>query len=175
MKKYENQIDEYCTKDFNQCKDNTTLIYDDGFTKKSIPAKIPDEYTALTQLLTEDKINMYEICDNYPQIYETYYKVLERITLERDSHKEREIPEVVWIYGHPGSGKTEFAQKSLKTYEIMRKHDFVFTGLRGHKNIIYENVTNHERLEDLMKMFSGDPLVVKIPYNFLQSIIYITC
>jgi hypothetical protein len=29
-----------------------------------------------------------------------------------------------------------------------------------------------------MKMFSGDPLVVKIPYknyNFLPSIIYITC
>jgi hypothetical protein len=29
-----------------------------------------------------------------------------------------------------------------------------------------------------MKMFSGDPLVVKIPYglyNFLPSIIYVTC
>jgi hypothetical protein len=60
----------------------------------------------------------------------------------------------------------------------MRKKDFVYTGLRGHKNIIYENVTNTERLEDLMKMFSGDPLVVKIPYghyNFLPSIIYVTC
>jgi hypothetical protein len=60
----------------------------------------------------------------------------------------------------------------------MRKHDFVYTGLRGHKNIIYENVTNHERLEDLMKMFSGDLFVVKIPYghyNFLSSIIYFTC
>jgi hypothetical protein len=44
MKKYENQIVQYCTKDFNQGKDNTTLIYDDGFTKKSISAKIPDEY-----------------------------------------------------------------------------------------------------------------------------------
>jgi hypothetical protein len=60
----------------------------------------------------------------------------------------------------------------------MRKHDFVYTGLHGHKNIIYENVTNHERLEDLMKMFSGDPLIIKIPYgpyNFLPSIIYVTC
>jgi hypothetical protein len=25
----------------------------------------------------------------------------------------------------------------LKTYDIMRKEDFVYTGLRGHKNIIY--------------------------------------
>jgi hypothetical protein len=66
------------------------LIYDDGCTKKSIPVKIPDEYTTLSQLLTEDKINMYEICENYPQIYETYYKVLEKITLERDRNKERE-------------------------------------------------------------------------------------
>jgi hypothetical protein len=92
MKGYENQIVQHCTKDFNQGKDNTTLIYDDGFTKKFIPAKIPEEYTALTQLLTEDKINMYEICENYPHIYETYYKALEKITLERDSNKEREIP-----------------------------------------------------------------------------------
>jgi hypothetical protein len=60
----------------------------------------------------------------------------------------------------------------------MRKQDFDYTGLRGHKNIIYENVTNNERLEDLMKMFSDDHLVVKIPcnnYNFLPSIIYVTC
>jgi hypothetical protein len=59
----------------------------------------------------------------------------------------------------------------------MRKQDFVYTGLRSHKNIIHENVGNHERLEDLMKMFSGDSLVVKISngnYNFLPSIIYVT-
>jgi hypothetical protein len=91
---------------------------------------------------------MYEICENYPQIYETYYKVLEKITLERDSHKEREIPEVAWIYGPPGSEKTEFAQECLKTYDIMTKKVFIFTGLHGHKNIIYENVTNTEKLED---------------------------
>jgi hypothetical protein len=120
MKGYENKIVQYCTKNFNQGKDNTTLIYDDGFTKKSIPAKIPDEYSALTKLLSEDKINMYEICENYQQIYETYYKALEKITLERDSHKEREIPEVAWIYGPPGSVKTEFVQDCLKTYDIMR-------------------------------------------------------
>jgi hypothetical protein len=108
MKGYENQIVEYCTKDFNQGKDNTTLIYDDGCTKKSIPVKIPEEYSALTQLLTGDKINIYEICENFSHIYESYYKALERITLEHDRHKEREIPEVNWIYGPLGSGKTEF-------------------------------------------------------------------
>jgi hypothetical protein len=113
------------------------LIYDDGYTKNSISVKIPEEYGGLTQLLTEDKINMYEICENYPYIYETYYKALEKITLKRDSHKEREIPEVAWIYGPPCSEKTEFAQDCLKTYDIMRKEDFVYTGLRGHKNIIY--------------------------------------
>jgi hypothetical protein len=121
MKGYENQIVQYCTKDFNHGKDNTTLIYDDGFRKKSIPVKIPEEYTALAQLLTEDKISMHEICVNYPKIYETYYKVLEKIILECDSYKEREILEVNWIYSHPGSGKTEFAQDCLKTYDIMRK------------------------------------------------------
>jgi hypothetical protein len=131
MKGYENQIVQHCTKDFNQGKDNITLIYDDGFTKKSIPVKISEENTALTQLLTEDK-TIYEICENYPQIYETYYEVLKKITLERDFHKEREIPEVAWIYGLPGSGKTEFAQDCLKTYDIMRKKtlstlDFVVT------------------------------------------------
>jgi hypothetical protein len=66
----------------------------------------------------------------------------------------------------------------LKTYDIKRKKYFVYTGLHGHKNIIYENVTTTERLEDLMKMFSDDHLVVKIPYchyNFLPSIIYVTC
>jgi hypothetical protein len=59
----------------------------------------------------------------------------------------------------------------------MRKQDFVYTGLRGHKNIIYENVTNQERLKDLMKIFSGNPLIVKIPYGhyFLSSIIYVIC
>jgi hypothetical protein len=105
MKGYENQIVQYCTKDFNQGKDNTTLIYNDGYTKKSIPVKIPEKYGTLTQLLTEDKISIYEICENYPQVYEIYYKGLERITLERDSYKEREIPEVNWIYGPPGSKK----------------------------------------------------------------------
>jgi hypothetical protein len=88
MKKYENQIVQYCTKDFNQNKDNTTLVYDDGFTRKSIPVKIPEEYSALTQLLTEDKISIYEFCENYPHIYKTYYKALERTTFEHD-HKKR--------------------------------------------------------------------------------------
>jgi hypothetical protein len=112
MKGYENQVVQHCTKDFNQGKDNTTLIYEDGFTKGSIPipVKIPKKYVPLIQLLTEDKISIYEICENYPQIYETYFKTFERITLERDRHKEREIPEVNWIYGPPYSGKTEFTQ-----------------------------------------------------------------
>jgi hypothetical protein len=104
MKGYENQIVQHCTKDFNQGKDNTTLIYDDGFTKRSIIVKIPEEYSALTQLLSEDKISIYEMCENYPNIYQTYYKALERIILERDNHKEREIPKVNWIHGCPSSG-----------------------------------------------------------------------
>jgi hypothetical protein len=70
--------------------------------KKSITVKTPEEYGPFTQLLTEDKISIYKICENYPHIYETYYKALERITLERDHHKEREIAEVNWIYGPPG-------------------------------------------------------------------------
>jgi hypothetical protein len=114
MKGYENQIVQHCTKDFNQGKDNTTLVYDNGCTKRSIPVKIPGEYGALSQLLTEDKINIYEICE-----------ALERIILERDCHKERKIPEVNWIYVSPGSEKTEFAQDSLKTYDLMKKQDFV--------------------------------------------------
>jgi hypothetical protein len=60
----------------------------------------------------------------------------------------------------------------------MKKHEFVYTGLQNHKNIIYENVTNHERLEDLIKTFSNDPFILKIPYghyNFLPAIIYVTC
>jgi hypothetical protein len=92
-------------------------------------------------------------------------------------HKEREILEFKWIYRPTGSGKIEFSLVSLKTYDLMRKQDFVYTGLGNHKNIIYENATNHERLEYMMKMFSGCPLVVKIPYvhyNFLPTIIYIT-
>jgi hypothetical protein len=84
MKEYENQIIQHCIKDLNQGKDNTTLIYDEGFIKRFIPAKISEEYGALTQLLTEDKISIYEICENYPHIYQTYYKVLERVALERD-------------------------------------------------------------------------------------------
>jgi hypothetical protein len=59
-------------------------------------------------------------------------------------------------YGSSGSGKTEFAQDCLRIYDLMRKQDFVYTGLLDHKNIIYENITNHERFVDLMKMFPGD-------------------
>jgi hypothetical protein len=44
MKGYENQIVQHYTKDYNQGKDNTTLISDDGCIKKSIPVKIPKEY-----------------------------------------------------------------------------------------------------------------------------------
>jgi hypothetical protein len=36
MKGYENQIVQYCAKDFNQGKDKTTLVYDDGCIKRSI-------------------------------------------------------------------------------------------------------------------------------------------
>jgi hypothetical protein len=63
-------------------------------------------------------------------------------------------------------GKTEFPQEYLKIYDLMKKQDFIYTGLRSHKNIIYKNGVNPERLEDLVKMFSGDPLVVKIPCEF---------
>jgi hypothetical protein len=84
MKGYENQVDHHYTKDFNQDKVNNTLIYDDGFTKRSIPVNIFEEYGALSQLLTEDKITIYEICENYPHIYENYYKEFEKIVFERD-------------------------------------------------------------------------------------------
>jgi hypothetical protein len=77
IKVYENQVVQLCTKDFNQGKDKTTLVYDDDYTKKSIPVKIPEDYCALNQLLTEDKITIYEICENYPHICETYYKALD--------------------------------------------------------------------------------------------------
>jgi hypothetical protein len=77
---YENEVVQHCAEDFNQGKDRINLINDEGLRKRFIPIKIPEEYGALTQLLTEDKITIYEICENYPHIYETYYKVLERIT-----------------------------------------------------------------------------------------------
>jgi hypothetical protein len=79
-----NRVVHHYTKDFNRGKDRTILIYDDDLTKKSIPAKIPEEYGALTQLLTENKITTYKICENYPHIYEIYFKVLERIIFESD-------------------------------------------------------------------------------------------
>jgi hypothetical protein len=120
MKGYENQIIQHCTKNFNQGKYNTILIYDDGFTRRSISVKIPEAYNALTQHLTEDKIIIYEICENYPNIYKTYYKELEKITLERDCNKEREIPEINWNYGPPGSVKTNYAQDCLKKYGLMK-------------------------------------------------------
>jgi hypothetical protein len=41
MKGYENQVVQHCQKDFNQGKDNTTLVYDDGCRKIFIPVKIP--------------------------------------------------------------------------------------------------------------------------------------
>jgi hypothetical protein len=138
MKGYENQVVQHCTKDFNQGKDNTTLIYDDGFTNKSIPVNNTlKEYGCFTQLLTEDKLTIYEICENYPHIYETYYKVLERIAFERYRHKERRIPEFNWICGPPRSGKTKFAQNSLKTYDLTKKQDFNYTKLQGYKNVIF--------------------------------------
>jgi hypothetical protein len=143
----EKQIVEYCSKDLHQGKDNTTLIYGGNYTKKFIFPNTPEEYGSLTQLLSEDKIYLYEICENYPQIYETYYKALEKVAFERDRNKERKIPEVNWIYGLPGSEKTKLAQVCLKRYDLMKKHDFVYTGLYGRKNIIYENVKNNESLE----------------------------
>jgi hypothetical protein len=101
-----------------------------------------------------------------------------KIAYERDCHKQREIPEINWIYRPQGSGKTEFAQDCLKRYDLIKKRDFVNTGLRDYKNIIYENVINNEKLEYMMKMLSGDPLIVKIPYEhylFLPTIIYFIC
>jgi hypothetical protein len=68
IKGYENQVVQHFTKDFNQGKDNTTLIYDDDYPKRSILAKIPEEYCALTQLLTENNITIYEICENYSHL-----------------------------------------------------------------------------------------------------------
>jgi hypothetical protein len=87
---YENQIVQHCLKDFNQSKSKfkTTLIYDDDFTKRSIPVNIPEKYGGLTQLFTEDNFTIYEICKNYHHIYQTYYKGLEKIAFERD-HQER--------------------------------------------------------------------------------------
>jgi hypothetical protein len=88
MKGCENQVVQHCIKDFNQGKDNTTLIYDDGFANKSTPVNNTlKEYNFITQLLTDDKINIYEICENYPHIYTIYHKTLEGITSERDRRK----------------------------------------------------------------------------------------
>jgi hypothetical protein len=90
MKRCENQVVQHCTKDFNQGKDNTTLIYEDGFANKSTPVNSTlKEYSFLTQLLTDDKITIYEICENYPHVYTIYHKVLEGITFERGRCKEK--------------------------------------------------------------------------------------
>jgi hypothetical protein len=45
------------------------------------------------------------------------------------------------------------------------------------KHHIYRNLSYNGRLQHLMKMFSGDPLLEKIPYshyNFLPTTIYVT-
>jgi hypothetical protein len=42
----------------------------------------------------------------------------------------------------------------LKTYDLIKKHDFLYTGFGGYKNIIYEKVINNEGLvlnEDIFK------------------------
>jgi hypothetical protein len=91
MKGCENQVVQLCTKDFNQSKDNITLIYDDVFPSKYSPQNNTlKEYNFLTQLLTEDKITIYEICENYTHIYAIYHKALEGITFEHDRCKEKQ-------------------------------------------------------------------------------------
>jgi hypothetical protein len=65
MKGCEKQIIEYCAKDFNQGKENTTLIYDDGFVNISIPVNNTlKEYNFLTPQVIDDKISTYDNVKN---------------------------------------------------------------------------------------------------------------
>jgi hypothetical protein len=87
---------------------------------------------------------------------------------ERHCHKERVNPKVIWIFGPSRSGYTEFAKKNLESLDLMIKGMFVYSRLHSRKKNIYNNITNSDRLENLVKMFSDNSLEIKIPYGYFS-------
>jgi hypothetical protein len=91
MKGCENQIVEYCSKDFNQGKDNTTLICDNGW--KVNGRDITRKYFFD---LRDDKITLSQINEQDPRFYKYHQKALLTLFYCSRERKQRPKPEVIW-------------------------------------------------------------------------------
>jgi hypothetical protein len=149
MKGSPEQVRNYCTKDYKQGKNTSEFIYDDGCKENS--KEIARKYCKDLQSGIK---SLADISKEDPYFYQNHFKGLEALnTITRDE-KQRKKPEVIWLYGEPGSGKTTWAINYLQNeYDNVKLTNNFFSGIRNSPNCIYDEIKPEKQdYEELLEM-----------------------
>jgi hypothetical protein len=119
-----------------------------------------------------------KIKEKDPEFYRKYERAL-RVCFNHSTHNiERVKPEVLWIYGNVGSGKTEWAGNYLKDYDSLILKSRLYRGLEGKPYLLYDNI--NPKIQDfvtLLHMLHGFKCLLNTiggSYNVLYEKICIT-
>jgi hypothetical protein len=117
------------------------IIYDDGdYVSKT--GERESKYSMFAKKLMSSEITLADICLDNPGVYAMHFKSFREIVSERNSLRGSPKPEVFWVYGNSGVGRTRYC-KSLSgenTDVICVGHSGFVLGYPERENLILEDL-----------------------------------
>jgi hypothetical protein len=136
MKGSPQQVRDYCTKDYQKGKNTSEFIYDDGC-KENNKIIVRQHF----QDLQSDNKSLSDINKEDPYFYGTHERALVASYTRTRDDKPRVKPEVTWIYGKTGSGKTRWAYDYFQgNYDNFKLTNNFFDGVEDSTNLLYDEL-----------------------------------
>jgi hypothetical protein len=106
--------------------------------------------------IAKHKTTPLKIKEKDPEFYRKHERLLRRCFNFSTHDIIIEKPEVTWIYGDVGSGKTEWVRIYLKDYDSLTIKSRLYRGLEGKPYLLYDNI--NPKVQDfvtLLHMLEG--------------------
>jgi len=158
---------EYCSKE-NDYKEFGTLPDGQGTRRDitNITTSVREGRTIRSMIDSNEIYNSQQL--RYAENLQKYYEV-----------KRNWAPEVTWIYGESGSGKTRYAVEQCTDPWISGRDLRWFDGYDGQSDVIFDDFRKtHCAFTELLRMLDRYPYSVEIKggsRQFLAKRIFITC
>jgi hypothetical protein len=161
MKGNQQQIIDYCTKDYQKGKNNSELIYDDGLEFKE---DTKTKRKRLHQEIRDHKTTLKDIYEEDPDFYATHARAFKDSYQQANYYVKRKKPEVIWIYGKSGSGKTEWAYNYFNDdCDSLELDNGFYDGLTDNPNLFYDEIDpQQQNIKKLLKMLGQRPVRLNI-------------
>ena len=112
-------------------------------------------------------------CPGSAPVYVQYHRGLDKLSaaaLERTIKGDNSAPEVIYIFGPPGSGKTRYArERESDIYDVPADDSYKWKdGYHGHEAVLYDNISSRSltSLPRFLKEIDRYPVRVSVKGGF---------